>query len=81
MAIGDVYVYFRAKTEQWVVMEEGSNVSTLHASKWEAVRAGRVRASGCGHSAELFVHARDLVSEPREHAREGPIAAWAEATG
>jgi hypothetical protein len=75
MAIGDVYVCYRAETEQWVVREEGSNVSMLHPSKWEALRAGCVRARGCGNGADLFVPAWDPVHEPPEQVRDGPVAA------
>ncbi len=57
MALGDVHVLYRIEQERWVVKVEGSNVSSLHETKWEAVSAGRTRARTSAGGVELLVHA------------------------
>ena len=57
MALGDVHVLYRIEQERWVVKVEGSNVSSLHESKWEAVSVGRAKAFTSAGGVELFVHA------------------------
>ena len=57
MALGDVHVLYRSEQEQWVVKVEGSNVSSLHETKWEAVSAGRARAATSAGGVDLLVHA------------------------
>jgi hypothetical protein len=57
MALGDVHVLYRIEQERWVVKVEGSNVSSLHETKWEAVRAGRAKVCTSAGNVELLVHA------------------------
>jgi hypothetical protein len=57
MALGDVHVLYRMEQERWVVKVEGSNVSSLHETKWEAVSAGRAKASMSAGGVDLLVHA------------------------
>jgi uncharacterized protein DUF2188 len=57
MALGDVHVLYRIEQERWVVKVEGSNVSSLHETKWEAVSAGRSKARTSAGGVELLIHA------------------------
>jgi Uncharacterized protein conserved in bacteria (DUF2188) len=57
MALGDVHVLYSIEQERWVVKVVGSNVSTLHETKWEAVSTGRAKASRSAGGVELLVHA------------------------
>ncbi len=57
MALGDVHVLYRIEQEQWIVKVEGSNVSSLHETKWEAVSAGRAKAGTSAGGVELVIHA------------------------
>jgi hypothetical protein len=57
MALGDVHVLYRIEQEQWIVKVEGSNVSSLHETKWEAVSVGRAKASTSAGGVELVIHA------------------------
>ena len=74
MSIGDVHVLYRVETDQWVVKLEGSNVSSLHETKWEAVSAGRERARGSTNGARLLVHARH-PTQPAAQPQPGPVPA------
>jgi hypothetical protein len=60
--------------ERWVVKVEGSNVSSLHETKWEAVSAGRAKACASAGGVELLVHA---LAPDRRHGQieHSPAAA------
>jgi hypothetical protein len=74
MAIGDVHVLYRVEIDRWVVKLEGSNVSLLHGTKWEAVSAGRERARASTNGAQLLVHARH-PTQLGEQAQPRPVPA------
>jgi Uncharacterized protein conserved in bacteria (DUF2188) len=72
MAIGDVHVLYRVEIDRWVVKLEGSNVSSLHETKWAAVSAGRERARASMNGAQLLVHARH-PTQLDEQVQPGPV--------
>lgn len=76
MALGDVHVLYRIEQERWLVKVEGSNVGSLHETKWEAVSAGRAKASTSTGGVELLVHAQ---APAQEHGQidHSPAAAYA----
>ena len=74
MALGDVHVLYRIEQERWVVKVEGSDVSSLHETKWEAVSAGRSKACTSAGGVELLIHA---LAPAQAHGQIGPSPAAA----